>query len=256
MGSVKGSLLLEPGDKIALGFTARSLAPVGKSSVPGITEQLIDASLDTFQLEVGSITKAPGTLYADLFRARSPDDGRPTGASLGQVSFKTKGFKTVKAYVYNSKKKKKMPLPKGKAWGWWKGNKDYELIVSPPKKSTKLNIAPLKAKIQPGYSYTLVLQVAGGTGLSIGSSTIPDADGSGVARAVSGSGWSESALALNRSLEGVATVTQASAKTVVERVKITIQGTDKKKITGYASIASQAMIDESWLGAVAGEVAP
>jgi hypothetical protein len=255
-GAVDKATLLEPGEKLALGFTLGSNATFGYSLATGVQEQLLTATLETLSLDIGSIFAKSGTLYVDLFRARSPDDARPVGSSLGQVSFNAKGFAKAKAYVWDTKKLKEMPIPKGKAWGWWKLNGDYELIVKPPTKSTKLDIAAFNAKVQPGYAYTLVLQVAGDAGIALRSYTIAQADGSGVATAPSSGAWSESALALTRSMEGISTVTQASAKSVVERVRISLTGKDNDIVSGYASLSSQNMIPESWLGSVTGEVAP
>ncbi|MHC4845906.1 MAG: hypothetical protein ACYTCU_07070, partial [Planctomycetota bacterium] len=255
-GAPEQATLLEPGDKLALGFTAGSKAPFGYSLSTGIEEQLLNATLQTLTVEVGSVFAKSGTLYVDLYRARAPGDARPVGSSLGQVSFNTKGFPKAKAYVWDTKKLKEMPVPMGQAWGWWKLNDDYELIVKPPTGSTKLDIAAFGATVRPGYAYTLVLQVAGDAGLAFRTYELAQADDSGVAFAPSSGVWSESPLALTRSLEGVSTVTQASAKAVVERVKISLTGQDDKTVSGYASLSSQSMIRESWLGSAPGEVAP
>jgi len=255
-GAVAQTTVLGPGDRLALGFTAGSKAPVGQSLVNGIEEQLLEATLETLSLDVGSIVATNGTLYVDLYRARSPGDARPVGSSIGQVSFNTKGFRKVNAYVWDSKKKKMMPMPKGESWGWWDLNGDYQLFVDAPTESANLNIAPFNAKIRPGFAYTLVLQVAGEVGLAFRTYNLMVADGSGVARVVSGGSWSEAPLALTSSLAGISTVTQATETQVVQRVRISLVGQDEKTVSGYASLSSQSMIDESWLGSVPGEVAP
>jgi prepilin-type N-terminal cleavage/methylation domain-containing protein len=255
--AVPAATVLELNDKLCLGLTPTSPAPLGKSLVAGITEQLVDATPTSLTLPIAAISPVLGVLQVELYRARAPNDGRPEGSSLGSATMNLSALPVATSYIWNTKTKKKVKVPKGASWGWWKKNKSYQLIVSAPTTAVSVDLGALKQKIEPGVSYTLQLQVTGllAGGIAIASAPAASANNSGVALQVGAAGTpAETALAVARSVSGNATITKALASTVVNRVQISLVGTDGVEVNGSVTLTGQGMADDAWLGVIPGEI--
>ncbi len=256
-GAVVQAKVVEPGDALALGFTPGSPSPTA-GTTPGVQEQLLSSTLSTFSLTVASIsTVAPilGTVTVNLYRARSPNDARPEGASLGSVSVSMLSLPVTAAYAWNTKTKKKVNVPKGVAWGWWKSKANQTIVVTAPTVGVPIDLSALSALVRPGYAYTLVVGTTI-SGAAVAAYPIGSATQSGVAFQPSGGAYAGQALSVVRSLSGVMTSTRSTGTAVTNRVLIDIVRNDGSEISGSTMLIGQGMADDTWLGVIPGELGP
>ncbi len=254
-GSTPTATILEATDKIAIGFTLASPSPVGASLVPGITEQLVNASPTSFSLPLAAISPVSGTVTLTLYRARAPGDARPEGAALGSFTLDPVALPVTSSYVWDSKKKKKVNVPNGNAWGWWKKHGTYSLVTTAPASNVSVDLGSfnLAAALLPGRAYTLQISMSGTGGMAIATAVTGAANNSGVAFDAAGAGMNEAALAVACSLSGNMSVTETLSNTVVQRVAITLVGGDGTEVTGSVTLTGQGMATDHWLGVVPGE---
>jgi len=252
-GSTPAATVLEDKCKLAIGFTLASPSPVGTSLVAGITEQLLNAAPTSISLPIAAISPVGGTVTVTLYRARAPNDARPEGAALGSFTLNPSSLPVATSYVWDSKKKKKVNVPNGPAWGWWKNKGHYSLVTTAPAANVTVDLGSLNATLVPGRAYTLQIAMSGTGGIAVATATTGTANNSGVAFDAAGAGMNEAALRVACSLVGNMSVTEAISNTVVNRVAITLQGGDGTTVTGSVTLTGQGMATDQWLGVVPGE---
>ncbi len=255
-GTVQATVV-DVGDELALGFTPASPAPTGGSPTPGVTEQFTTATFETVSLPLVSLPPLAigATVTLSLYRARSPLDGRPSGAAVASTTVLASALPAATSWIWNTKTKKKVNPPKKAVWGWWKANTNLTLVVTPPAAATSFDVSALATQVEPGYAYTLVLEPSG-SGVALASYATGSASQTGIALSQAGGAFTAQSLAVERSLSGAVTMTRTTATDVVRRVLISLEDDTGTELTGSATVIGQSLAEDAWLGVVPGETAP
>jgi prepilin-type N-terminal cleavage/methylation domain-containing protein len=282
--------VLEPGEALALQFTLASPAPIVGTPVPGVSEQLIEATLTTLSLKLAAVTPAQGSLTLHVYRARGLGDGRPEGSSLGQVSIPLSSLPSAVMTAMQGSGGKKNKVKQGNngnayAYGHANGNNgngnnengnngndngdnngngnngngnsggETWDIAGAPTQSVPITLSSLGLTLEPGYAYTFVLDNTASDGIVLAGEPIASATASGIALGAGGAYASES-VAVARSLSATARATTTTPHAVVQRVRVEFVTQGGAESVATALVAGQHAVADPWLGAVPGETAP
>jgi len=276
-------LTLHGGDALALGLNLGTAAPVAVNTVAGVSEQVLDASIDRLVVALtyfdGSRpefchlhstgpphnpnhTAGSSSLAVDLFESRVYGDPRPWGAALATASVPTPALPAVTYKWIDSLTLGQVTPPEvidppaGIAWGWWAAHPQVVLQVSsPPAVDVPVDLVPMAKLLQPGRGYAVVLRVAGVDFVSVEAFALPSAAGSNVAlRANGATSFTPLALAVPFRVEGMRRCTQTTAHDVVSRVTVTMTRTNGESLSGSALVAAQSTASDAWAGPVPGKM--
>lgn len=272
-------LTLRSGESLALGFSLPLDAPPALSTVPGVDEQVVSATLERLVVALGAFASngkefchlhAAGPphdsnhpagatrLALALHEARVPGDPRPYGLPLATLTIPTTalpqspydwvdlatGIGITPPEVINP--------PAGVAWGWWALHPTVALAVrAAPAVEVPIDLMPLAATLKPGRAYALVLRVVGSDSVTLSAQPLASAVGSSVAlRTAAATSFLPQALSIPFRLEGLQTCTQTVAHELVSRVTAQIRLVSGESLSASASVAAQAAVSDPWTGPV------
>jgi hypothetical protein len=251
------------------------------SSVAGVQEQVLDASIDRLVVALSYFdgsspefchlhasgpphsanhTAGSSSLAVDLFESRVYGDPRPWGSALATASVPTPALPSVTYKWIDSLTLGQVTPPEvidppaGIAWGWWAVHPQVVLqISSPPAVDIPVDLVPMGKVLTPGRGYAVVLRVAGVDFVSVEAFTLPSTAGSNVALRANGStAFTPLALAVPFRVEGMRRCTQTTAHDVVSRVTVTLTRTNGDTVSGSTLVAAQAAAADAWTGPVPG----
>ncbi len=258
-------LVLMEGDTLGLGFTVRSASP-WDSSVEGIEEQLLSATLDQLELPLATLVSNGATLQIALHRARSPGDGRPEGPPLSTKLIRLNTLPLKAFTVFDVDKLLTLPTPLLPPLGrapWWVDDHDLVFKTTAPTTDVPLSLWGAARAIEPGVSYTLLLSVIGDgavvlrvhpllTSVGSGLSLMSDLDKTGIPD-MEHDAYTPIAYAVPCRLRGVVTATSTLATEVVTRIDVMLRDTSGLTARGSANLSGQTLAMHPWLGAIPGE---
>jgi hypothetical protein len=228
-GATPGTLVATSNQQIALGF----VAPAEPGDVPGLAdddEQLLSVQSSIFSLPIAwQSGTGEQKLQLSLYESWAPGLARPTSAPLAtaQISAPT--------------------LPAASQVGG---------VWTVP--STAVPIS-LPATLESGVGYTLVLMPLGTSNTlvvkSLGVASFPQDQ---VMKKATGAGatWIQQLAVVPYSISGPWQHTTTEVEQVITRVTITVVPKNRPLQQRSASVLSQALLDDPWLGVVPGDEAP
>jgi hypothetical protein len=274
---------IHDGQALAIGFHAPVAAPDAFNGVPGVTEEMIRATLGRLLMPVSFLDGSPmefchlhapgpphnpshpsdtGLLTLTLYEAVVPGDARPHGAPLASTTLPTTALPaaTWTWWDYHLDNPVVAPEvidpPTGVAWGWWTDHPQVQLAVSAPMIEAPMDLSGLASVIKPGRGYTLLIEVDGYDYVSVRAIPLGAAEGSGVAlRSSPGGAFTPQPMRVMASLEGTRLYTQTQARDVVSRITVNLATDAGNSMTGSAVVDGQIAAPDPWLGSVPGEAA-
>lgn len=224
---------VEGGGQISLAFTAPAL----QSDLPGSTgdEHVLSLGADVLSLPMAFADgAAPQSVTVSIFESLGPGSAVPVGDALTQFSLDA------------------ATLPPAA----WDG--DLEEWTLP--EAVDVDLGGLSGLVS-GRGYTVVLAPSGDSQLIV--EALPkfgswNAAEDMVSYQVAGATeWGESTMiVVPFSLSGPYTLTTTDATSQVNRISVTLYPTERPNQTRSASLLSQALSEDSWLGVVPGQQAP
>ncbi len=211
-----------PGHTVSLGF----VPPTSNSVLGGNgNEQLLQIGLSLLSVPVASMAPSSSVLVS-LYETRGPGSAIPVETPLGSFALPMGALPQA--------------LPDG-AGGW-----------VAPQAMTTIDLSPLNAAMEPGVGYALVL--AGSGGLVFSPTLL--AGNADLAIASPGGPFATVSSTVPFSLSGECVQTHSVEQDVIVRVTIKMTPSAGPPVTRSASLLSQTLSKDPWLGVVPGEAAP
>ena len=238
--------------RLGVAFMAPGAAPVD-GDVPGVTEQLLSAALESWRLPVATAFDGGGRLVVQLYRAWSPARGCPQGPVLAQVQWPLSLLP-----VATPKPGISLPLP---ILGGLGDDDDDALDLDdlihdclPPAALVSLDLRNLDTAVEPGRAYVLVLRVEGSGLVLVRSHDVSSAKDSGCAVSEGPhEPFVPQKLRVPSSLSGQVIHTRTRRVDSVRSVQIELEPGEGAIGRGSFPVLNQTLSPESWLSVVPGE---
>lgn len=266
------AIILQPGQAIGVGFIASSAAPEGVSTVEGVTEQRLTASVDDLVMVIDKINLADhvfwhlyddppngsaeiGNLHATLYESRGPGSAIPYGPAIASVTSNLDHFPTNGYYWIDETTGEVVEPPEGAAYGWWKNHPDVVLVVKIPTSAYSADLSGLAASIEPGRAYVLTLETDGYGAVIVTTRAYGrDTEVTSWSPDLATTPLSELTEVVPFSIMGTCDYTQTDAHDVVSRVTVNFTRNDGLSHTASATVVGHDAALDPWAGAVPGEL--
>ena len=209
------------------------IPPVLQADVPGFSgeEEVLGASPDVVRLPLAWIDNDPDDdLILSIYESWGPGSAKPLGTPLGVLAIDGASLPPA---VWN-----------GTFW-------------NVPSDMVSLSVSSLGLALQPGTGYTMVLSAEGPSEVLLKAHPFtPTGDSVDMAIKAAGGNWVTQMLVSPFEVSGSYQLTQEAQQSVITRFTISLTPTDRPAQTRSASLLSQTLTEDEWLGVVPGEVDP
>ncbi len=245
--TVTQSLELPTGSRTALALLFDSDAAT--ASVADVPDKIADITPTTLYLPLANAGLG-GQLQLDVFRARAPRDPRPRpgATALGTLLLPLAA------------------LPPATVDPTWiddgtisppSATIEVSAQFEPPAGNVPIDVAGMLPPLEPGVAYSILLTVTGANAKAVMSGSPNLGAGGNLAYAATpGDALTRSDLVVAYSTSGNAAATTTVLSAAVSMVRTTMVASSGESWIRSASVYSQVMAEDPWLGVVPGEAAP